>query len=72
MQKNMPIERQRRENLTEMQNKKHPSYIGECREELLLYALHTVGADADTGSGESSSKRKYKTAVVQEWLEASW
>lgn len=49
---------------------RHTSYSTERRS--AFYVLKTVGADAVTGSRESSRKHKYKITVTQECLGALW
>lgn len=69
---NTSPEGQRRENLIKMQSMRSVCPRSQSVKRSLLYALQTVGADAQTGSGESSRKHKYKIAVMQECAEASW
>lgn len=49
---------------------RHTSYKTERTSDFNV--IKTVGADAGTGSSESSRKHKYKIAVIQECLGASW
>ena len=65
--------RQRRRNLIKRQSVRSVRHRSPSVERSSCFtALQTVGADAATGSGESSRKHTYKIAVMQECLQASW